>query len=439
MNDSQPIETDSYKGVRDFYPDDLRRREYLEQVMRQTVEAFGYEAIDASVLEPAELYDAKSGEELAQEQSYRFTDRGGRDIMLRPEMTPTVARMISARAKSLSFPARWYSIANVFRYERPQHGRLREHWQLNADIFGADSLVADLEVIILAHELMKNLGAKEDDFIIKLSSRGLFTRLCEDVLEIDQETQADLARTIDKKSKIDKDSFNGAIHDLLETEAAERLLTYLSAGDTKIIREKFPNLALPLNDVEELLEQLKEREIGNVVFEPALIRGLDYYTGSVFEVFDTHPQNNRSLFGGGRYDNLMDMFATEPVPAVGFGAGDVTLANFLEAHELWPELGNSLDVSICLVDTDTHAAFGYQVAKKLRSSNVKTRVDISGKGVGTQIKQADEAGAEFVTIIGDDEIESEELTFKKLATGEETTVAVTDLSDVFIDNTNDPA
>jgi len=427
MTDKQPISTEAYKGVRDFYPDELRKRQYLERMMKKTVEGFGYEAVDASILEPAELYDAKSGEELAGEQSYRFTDRGDREVMLRPEMTPTIARMVAAQAKSLSFPVRWYSISNVFRYERPQRGRLREHWQLNVDLLGSDVVVADTEIISIAHNLMKNLGAEEDDFVIRISSRSLFAEFCSEVLQIENEAYTDLAQLIDKKSKIDKDSFNGAVHDLLSDDKADQLLTFLSINDIEQMIESYPMLAKPLNNLSKLLNQLHDREIANAVFDPNLIRGIAYYTGTVFEIFDTHPQNNRSLFGGGRYDNLMEAFGVDQVPAVGFGAGDVTLADFMDTHELWPDLKSSLDVSICLINPDKHSSFGYLVAKGLRAIDLNTRVNISGKNIGTQLKNADKDGATYVVVIGDDEIESKNITIKELSTGEEKTVPYSEI------------
>ena len=427
MTDKQPISTEAYKGVRDFYPDELRKRQYLERMMKKTVEGFGYEAVDASILEPAELYDAKSGEELAGEQSYRFTDRGDREVMLRPEMTPTIARMVAAQAKSLSFPVRWYSISNVFRYERPQRGRLREHWQLNVDLLGSDVVVADTEIISIAHNLMKNLGAEEDDFVIRISSRSLFAEFCSEVLQIKNEAYTDLAQLIDKKSKIDKDSFNGAVHDLLSDDKADQLLTFLSINDIEQMIESYPMLAKPLNNLSKLLNQLHDREIANAVFDPNLIRGIAYYTGTVFEIFDTHPQNNRSLFGGGRYDNLMEAFGVDQVPAVGFGAGDVTLADFMDTHELWPDLKSSLDVSICLINPDKHSSFGYLVAKGLRAIDLNTRVNISGKNIGTQLKNADKDGATYVVVIGDDEIESKNITIKELSTGEEKTVPYSEI------------
>ncbi|MEX2369245.1 MAG: histidine--tRNA ligase [Candidatus Paceibacterota bacterium] len=431
MTNNQPVSIDNYKGVRDFYPDELKRRRYIEDVMHVTLRQFGYEEIDASIIEPAELYDAKSGDELAREQSYRFEDRGGRDVMLRPEMTPSVARMLARRQKSLPTPVRWYSVANVFRYEQPQKGRLREHWQLNADIFGINNLLAELEIISITHKLLQNFGAAEDDFIIKISSRALFNAFASDVLGISDTDKRVLATLIDKKNKLDPDSFSEAVADILNTEQVDKLMTYLSIGDVASLRETFSELTESANELEKLQNELLERGIGNAIFEPSLIRGLAYYTGVVFEIFDTSPENNRSLFGGGRYNNLLDMFAVESSPAVGFGAGDVTIADFLDAHKLWPEFLSDIDVDICLLDSEKHATFAYQIADDIQELGLTTRVNISGTAVGTQLSRADNDGALFVIVVGDNEVESGDVTIKELATGEETTVKKAEVVDFF--------
>ncbi len=430
---STPTNTDSYKGVRDFYPEDMRRRAYMFSVMRTAVQRFGYQEIAGSVLEPANLYEAKSGQEIVEEQSYRFEDRGGREVMLRPEMTPTVARMIAKKAKSLPFPVRWYSIPNLFRYEAPQRGRLREHWQLNADILGVESNLADVEIISLAYAVLTEFGAREDEFIIHISSRPLFSSFCQEELGIEEKEKQDVMRLVDKRKKMDNEDFNKAVSDLLDEEAVDQLLTYLSAGDLNTLIDEFPNLEDSAQSLKEIMTELKNNDIGNAVFDPALVRGLDYYTGMVFEVFDTHPKNSRSIFGGGRYDNLVDMFDSPSVPAVGFGLGDVTLADFLDVHELWPELTASIDVAIALVDRNNHAEFGNKVAAKLRDFGLNVTVDISDTSVGTQLKHADQAKAQYAIIIGDEEMESKEVTIKNMSAGTQETVAVTNILDLFKD------
>ena len=245
--------TDPYKGVRDFYPEDMAIQNYIFNTWRQIVERNGYVEYSASLLEPTEIYTEKSGAEIVNEQTFTFTDRGNRSVTLRPEMTPTLARMIAARRRNLKFPLRWYSIPNLFRYERPQRGRRREHWQLNCDLLGIAGIEADKEIVSLAYTIMKEFGAKDEDFEIRINNADI-------------------------------DNF----------------------------KEMAPNL----------------------VFDSTLARGQTYYTGVVFEIFDISKENGRALAGGGRYDNLLEMFDVEPIPAVGFGMGDITLRDFLETHGL---------------------------------------------------------------------------------------------------------
>jgi histidyl-tRNA synthetase len=429
MSTDSSISTDPYKGVRDFYPEDKRRHNYIYTTLAETARSFGYQQIDASVLEPAALYDAKSGSELTQEQSYRFEDRGGREVMLRPEMTPTTARMLAKKHKSMSFPVRWFSLPNLFRYERPQHGRLREHWQLNADIFGLSSPLADTEIITLASNTLRNFGASENDFEIRVSSRGVFATFCKQHLSIDQKIQTSLTTLIDKRDKMPSDEFTDKLGELLANEDVETVQSYLQTDSLETL-QKMVN-SPEAERLSTILSSLSDRGVGNAHFAPELVRGLDYYTGMVFEIFDDCSKNLRALCGGGRYDNLMDMFGTKQIPAVGFGFGDVTLADFLDTHNLWPKLPGSLDIGVILVDRSKHAQYGHKVAQKLRSQDLNVAVDISGANVGTQIKQADKAGAENIVIIGDEEKDNRQVTIKTLATGQETTARFDELDSLW--------
>ena len=247
------LSTEPYKGVRDFYPEDMAVQNYIFDTWHKVAKKFGYVEYGASPLEPTELYTEKSGAEIVNEQTFTFRDRGGRSVTLRPEMTPTLARMVAARRKSLKYPLRWYSIPNIFRYERPQRGRKREHWQFNADLLGLPGLDGDKEIVRFAYEMFKEFGAKDSDFEIKINNANI-------------------------------DDF----------------------------KDVTPN----------------------IISDPELARGQTYYTGIVFEVFDTDKTNGRALAGGGRYDNLLELFDVESVPAVGFAIGDITMLDFLETHKL---------------------------------------------------------------------------------------------------------
>ncbi len=257
------LDTEPYKGVQDFYPEDMAKQNYVFSVWKKVAQEFNYLEYNASLLEPAELYREKSGEEIVNEQTFKFTDRGGREVVLRPEMTPTLARMVAARRKSLKFPLRWFSIPNLFRYEKPQKGRRREHWQLNVDLLGLPGIEADIEIITLADKIMQTFGAKREDYEIRMNT-----------------------------------------------------------------------MAPEDEGLKQVMEKLREAGITNIRIDDTLKRGQAYYTGVVFEFFDTNPENPRSILGGGRYDHLMSLFDVEQVPAVGFGAGDVTIKDFLETHGL---------------------------------------------------------------------------------------------------------
>jgi len=291
------MKTEPYKGVRDFYPEEMAVQNYIFSVWRSLAEKFGYVEYSASILEYAELYRSKGSDEIVNDQMYVFKDKGDREVALRPEMTPTLARMIAAKRKTLKFPLRWYSIPNVFRYERPQRGRRREHWQLNCDLMGVAGLEAEVEIIKLVYDIMKKFGAKDSDFEIRINSRKIIN-IALAKKNFSEEQIRDFTRKLDKGETLADINFE------------------------------------PDKEIKKLLAMLEETGIKNVRFEPTLARGFDYYTGMVFEVFDTNPENRRSLFGGGRYDNLLEMFGVEPVPTVGFGMGDVTILDFLTTHNL---------------------------------------------------------------------------------------------------------
>src|SRR3989344_178523 len=288
----EKLSTESYKGVRDFYPEDQFLQRYLFEHMERVCELFGYEEYSASILEPAELYRRKTSEEIVNEQTYTFTDRGGREVTLRPEMTPTVARMVAARARELAFPVRWYSIQNFFRYERPQRGREREFWQLNADIIGAPGIEADAEVIAVAHGVLRSLGAEERDFEIRVSDRRILDAMYESV-GIEKSMHADITRLLDRRAKMD--DFEKELGELIGEKKKTEVLI-------KEIEETTSSAYL-----EELRAQLGHMGVGNMIVDTKITRGFDYYTGMVFEVFDTDPANRRAMFGGGRYDNLLSL------------------------------------------------------------------------------------------------------------------------------------
>ncbi|MBU1558124.1 histidine--tRNA ligase [Patescibacteria group bacterium] len=402
------LSTESYKGVRDFYPEDKFVQEYIFGKMRKVVEAFGYEEYDASILEPTDLYRAKSGEELINEQVYNFEDRGGRDVTLRPEMTPTLARMVAKKKRDLGFPLRWYSIPNFFRYERPQKGRLREFWQLNADVFGVEGIEAEVEIITMSYKIMRELGAVEKDFIIKINDRDFINFFLTD-FNLSEEEKYKVTKIFDRKNKTEVSKFENEIEEILG-DKSNVFLNKIS--ELENAEGKTPA------DIKNLMEKLEKAGITNVVFDPFLMRGLDYYTGIVFEVFDTNPDNNRAMFGGGRYDRLLEIFDGEKVPAFGFGMGDVTALEFLKSRDLIPEYISLTDLYLCILD-EKYTEFTDDLAQALRAQDINVVVDYSYKKIDKQLKNADKKKVPFVICIGENEVKNDKFVLKRMVDGKE--------------------
>lgn len=408
----QKLSTEPYKGVRDFYPEEQATQNYIFKTWRSAVEKMGYVEYEASILEPSELYKAKGteNEEMVNEQTYTFTDRGGREVTLRPEMTPTVARMVAAKRRELGFPLRLYSIPNLFRYERPQRGRLREHWQLNVDLFGSKSAAADTEIIGVAYDVMRAFGATESDFIIRLGSRAFLNTISKEAGLSEEDGKAFLS-LLDRRAKMPAGEFDAA---LVQFGVSKEKLE----GDAP-------------EEITKIITYFKDTGIGNVVFDPSIVRGFAYYTGMVFEVFDTHPDNNRSMFGGGRYDNLTKMFDDEPVTGVGFGMGDETMRLFLESRGLIPPYVPPTQLYIAIPDTAL-ASKAQTFAGELRRAGVNVAIDFGEKKLGDQIKTASKHKIPFVMVVGPDELASGQFIVRNLESGEETKLEHRKLPDFFL-------
>ena len=410
------LDTGAYKGVRDFYPEDMYIERYMFDTMSRAAESFGYSEYSASVLEPTELYKSKSSEEIVNEQTYTFADRGGREVTLRPEMTPTIARMVAARQRELAFPLRWYTIANMFRYERPQRGRMREHWQLNADIFGVSDIEAEVEIIALSSAIMKAFGAKESDFEIRVNDRNVLFSLF-DEFSVPDETREKVVLLFDKKEKIS--DFDAQLKALL--------------GDTTSLflgKIEDTNRSAVL---ERLMRRLTDMGITNAVVDTSIVRAFNYYSGIVFEVFDTSGENKRSLGGGGRYDNLLELFGAQSVPAVGFGMGDITLRDFLETHKLLPGYVPRTDLYLCAL-SEKAREHAQALAQELRAKDINVEVSLSTKKAGDQVKIAHAKRIPFVICVGEDEMKKNEYAIKRLEDGVEKKVLRDAISDYIFSN-----
>lgn len=401
--------TEPYKGVRDFYPTDMAVQRYIFDVWSTTAESFGYAEYSASTLEPATLYKAKGAvnEEIVNDQTYTFTDRGEREVTLRPEMTPTVARLIAKKQKELAFPVRWYSIPNVFRYERPQKGRLREHWQLNCDIFGSTAIESDIELIALANQTMLNFGATPDQFEIRLNDRSWMNdRFDEEGFSHEQRNE--MLYLLDRKAKIDN----------FDEEAARIAGKPFDLG----LSEPTPDSRLA-----QVKNGLAELGITNVRISLETVRGFDYYTGTIFEVFDISGENNRSLIGGGRYDNLTTMFGGEAVPGVGFGMGDVTIRDFLETHRLLPTDLRTAPIVTILPVTDQQNRAALQLADTIRAAGVSCSIDFSDRKISKKLATADAAGSLYALTLGEDEVAMGQYQIKEFNTGKIIAGSISDI------------
>ncbi|MCX6788183.1 MAG: histidine--tRNA ligase [Candidatus Kaiserbacteria bacterium] len=413
---SEPLSTDAYKGVRDFYPADWARMEAMFARIRETLACSGYEEYTASPLERSELYEAKTSEEIVNEQTYTFTDRGDRSVTLRPEMTPTLARMVAAKRRELAFPLRWFSIGNRFRYERPQKGRLREFYQADIDLIGLPEGEADIEVVRLASTILRSFGATEKDFVIRMNSRPLLNAACA-AAGLSGESIRQYLRLLDKKSKMTPEAFAAASSTI---SAIDPLSLIEDPSDA-------PEVALEKQRLLERITTLAERGVSNIIFDTGITRGFDYYTGMVFEVYDTSIENPRALFGGGRYDGLVALFGGDPIPAVGFALGDVTLADFLDTHSLVPSTSDSRPQLYLGTPLASDIPAAQAFADTLRKEGCRVFVNLTPRGLGDQIKDAVKRSIPFFAAYGANEVASRAVRVKTLATGEETSLSVSEI------------
>lgn len=414
------LSSQPYKGTRDWYPEDKAVQNYIFSTWKRVVESFAYKEYGAPLLEPLEVYAAKSGDELANEQTYAFIDRGGREVAIRPEMTPSISRMVAARRQELAYPARLFSIANFMRYERPQRGREREFWQLNVDMFGSDGVEAEAETLQLANEIMKGFGAREEMYEIRVNSRELIDDITRNYLGLGAEAAKELVRLIDRKNKMDVGTFNEAINELLDDTEKTKLLNDLFSATTIGELPQELQVSGSVKRMVRLFELLNALDVKTARFDVTLMRGLDYYTGTVFEVFDTSPENNRSLFGGGRYDGLVGMFGVEPVSAVGFAPGLTTTELFLRTHDLLPNLDEESGVYVISVG-DT-ASESLRLASELRTAGLVVEVDVTQRKLDKQIKSAVKKRSAYAVFVGENEIAQNSYSIKNLASGEEQVV-----------------
>lgn len=418
---------DRLKGFRDFYPEDMEIRENIFSTMRERARVFGFRPIDYPSLELLEMFRLKSGDEILS-QTYSFRDRGDREITLIPEATPSTVRMLVAR-KDLPRPVRWYNIPKLWRYEEPQSGRTREHVQMNADIFGDDSAVADADIIGLACSILNSLGL-ESRYEVRINERKIMEyiltesgsrNILSDMAVIDRFHKSD------KEEIVSKLSANG-----MGSENAERMYDFLGRKyKINAIEEgigeffNFSDFREKIQRLERTGEILVDNGFGDVVFNPSTVRGLAYYTGIVFEGFDIQGKF-RSIFGGGRYDNLSSLFSGIEIPAVGFGMGDAVLENLMRDLDLWKQKSKVRRYYIIGIGDAGNLA-AVKMAFSLRDRGIQAVAHTGGKNLSNAMKTASSLNFTHAVIIGSKEIEEKTCTVRDLASGEQKNVNPDDI------------
>jgi histidyl-tRNA synthetase len=405
------MSTQALPGFRDFYPDDFALRAYIFETWRRVATRYGFEEYDGPPLEPLELYTAKSGDEIVG-QLYHFVDKGDRQVALRPEMTPTLARMVAARANGLKKPIRWFSIPQLFRYERQQRGRLREHFQLNCDLIGESSPLADAEIIALAVDVIRAFGLNAADVRVRLSDRRVLESVLGKAGVLDAQMQSVFA-AVDKVERMTRDESRRRLTTIgLPESVADRVFQMLDLRSLDAIESALGG-GDAVAGLRTVVRALDAMGIGDFVeIDMTIVRGLAYYTGTVFELFDAG-KTLRAICGGGRYDNLAGAVGGVDLPAVGFGFGDVVLGELLKDRELVPRVEGSIDVFIAAIEHDD-VSHALALAHRLRDAGYRVEYTLSGQAVGKQMKLADARHARIAIVIGPDDRARGEVMLKDL-------------------------
>ena len=419
MIDLQPV-----KGTRDFFPDEMRLRNWLFEVWRNVSEQAGFEEYDTCVLEHEELYVRKTGDEISK-QLYSFEDKGGRRLSLRPEMTPSLARLVLQQEKSLSFPIKWFSMPQCFRYERMTKGRRREHFQWNADIIGQHEVVAEAEILMLLISACESMGLSTNDFRVFINDRRILNAILSQI-NVPQVLHSEVMVIMDKRDKIPPEALSKMLEEMkMTTKQVVQLNEYLSKSDLEELRENLKNT----EGIEELQHLMKLMETAGyknyLQFDISIVRGLSYYTGAVFEVNSPEKQH-RAICGGGRYDSLLSTYGGETVPAVGFGFGDVVVLDVLKELKRFPELPRKLDYTI-IPFANEQIGTALKIAAELRLQGSTVDCNFSMKKMKKMMQQAHESGAAKAILLFPDELYDDKVVIRDMQLHEQKPVRITDL------------
>ena len=417
--------TQGVRGTRDFYPEDMRLRNWLFERFHSAARSHGFEEYDAPVLEREELYTRKAGEEIVG-QLYNFEDKGGRRVALRPEMTPSLARMVMARAGGLALPIKWYSIPQCWRYERTQRGRGREHYQWNVDIWGMNGIEADAELLSVLVQFFDSVGLSSEDLVIRISSRKVLEEVLGS-LGLEGEIFAQTCVVVDKMDKLPEDVVEAQLSDLgLSSESISTIRSVLGITDMQSLSSALSSDSEALIELQSLFSLCDSYGISDwVSFDASVVRGLAYYTGPVFEAHD-RAGNLRAICGGGRYDKLIGTLGGNDLPATGFGFGDMVIMELLADKGLVPELSNGVGDVVFGMGTELRGA-AMQVAAKLRSAGRTVDLVLENKKMKWVFKHAERCGATRLVMVMPDEWAEGKVRIKNLDSGEESTVAMDNL------------
>ena len=437
---SNKFSKDPLRGMEDYYPPDLREENWVIDNIRDVAEVYGYEEFESPQLEPIEIFAAKSSEELVNEQSFIVEKKEGERLILIPELTPSLARMIAKKGQELKKPIRWYSVPTCFRYERPQRGRRRQFKQINFDILGEDSLYGDLEIFNIIIDIFTKFGATAKQFQIYYNNRRFIDDVCKMILDIPETKLPLIYRALDKAEKLEEKEFEDYLAELFQDNVIIQGILKLKKSDSvedllkkfDSIPEKFDDSKgyKELKEFEKLLEEANLSEF--CTFSSGIVRGLDYYTGIVYEVYDTGKENTRSIFGGGRYDDLLSLFSDELISGTGFGLGLVMLSLFLNTYNLIPQDIREMDYSDTIYIAgikESVRAYVLQLAQRIRAEDFPCIVDYRFNTLKNQLKKANELGNIITIIIGPDEMNENKVTIRNMVSEKQITIDKENLID----------
>ena len=416
-------------GFRDFVPEDLAFREHILGAWRRVSCRYGFAEYDGPPLEPLSLYVEKSGDEIVG-QLYNFMDKGEREVSLRPEMTPSLARILAEHSRSLAKPIRWFSVPQLFRYERQQRGRLREHFQWNVDVVGEEGISADVEVLAVGLDGLRELGLGSDDVLARVSNRRLLSAVLA-AFGVVEERLASAYAIIDKLERADPDRSlerlrtEAGLDDAKAAAALELFTEGTLEGISSVMGDR-EGVGLELERLEDYFGQLEPMGLGPYVeFDLRIVRGLAYYTGIVFELFDRKGEL-RAVCGGGRYDRLLELVGGDPLPAVGFGMGDVVLGELIRDRGLMPETRPEVDFYIVIIGEE-HRKLALSIAHANRDKGRSVLYGLRDQSVRKQFTAAGNAGARDVIVLGSDEVARGRAVVRNMESGEERQVPLEDL------------